>query len=437
MDSAYLAHSPQLYKQMAIAADFDKGFTVGAVFRAEDSNTYVSKVPDEASPPKQAKHRSLKAHKMLSPSRLIDRLRINETGSDSDDANKEKDLLLQRNKYQNVRCILNSGETKKLPGREEQLEELKQFFREVLYINCTSIASRGGIYKKLSAELKLKPKGRTEHDNIKAIQYHIQNSKEMLLIVLDEIDQICSSKQSILYTIFEWPSLRNARLLLVGIANSLDLTKRTLTRLNARCELKPKHIHFPPYTKQQIVEIFKSRLEEAEVLDIFPPVAIELLAAKVSAVSGDVRRALDIGRRAIEIAEQQKKAGNKEVNLQKFVMETEGNIENLKPVQETHVAAVVNKVYNASQSLHEDIEQSFPLQQKIMLCTLMLMLRNQRNKDITVGRLHEVYRRVCNKRNIHSLDQAEFVGLVDLVQTRVIFTQISIQTGIKVIIFIN
>ncbi|GBP49226.1 Aspartate--tRNA ligase, cytoplasmic [Eumeta japonica] len=38
--AAYLAQSPQLYKQMAIAADFDKVFTVGAVFRAEDSNTH-------------------------------------------------------------------------------------------------------------------------------------------------------------------------------------------------------------------------------------------------------------------------------------------------------------------------------------------------------------------------------------------------------------
>merc|ERR1712227_979467 len=38
--SAYLAQSPQLYKQMAIASDFEKVFTVGAVFRAEDSNTH-------------------------------------------------------------------------------------------------------------------------------------------------------------------------------------------------------------------------------------------------------------------------------------------------------------------------------------------------------------------------------------------------------------
>lgn len=38
--SAYLAQSPQLYKQMAIAGDFDRVYTIGAVFRAEDSNTH-------------------------------------------------------------------------------------------------------------------------------------------------------------------------------------------------------------------------------------------------------------------------------------------------------------------------------------------------------------------------------------------------------------
>jgi Cdc6-like AAA superfamily ATPase len=31
-------------------------------------------------------------------------------------------------------------------------------------------------------------------------------------------------------------------------------------------------MHFPPYTKQQIVEIFTKRLEESGVLDLFPPV---------------------------------------------------------------------------------------------------------------------------------------------------------------------
>jgi aspartyl-tRNA synthetase len=38
--SAYLAQSPQLAKQMAIAADFERVYEIGPVFRAEDSNTH-------------------------------------------------------------------------------------------------------------------------------------------------------------------------------------------------------------------------------------------------------------------------------------------------------------------------------------------------------------------------------------------------------------
>lgn len=37
---AYLAQSPQLYKQMLIAADFEKVFEIAPVFRAENSNTH-------------------------------------------------------------------------------------------------------------------------------------------------------------------------------------------------------------------------------------------------------------------------------------------------------------------------------------------------------------------------------------------------------------
>lgn len=37
---AYLAQSPQFYKQMLISADFERVFEIGPVFRAEDSNTH-------------------------------------------------------------------------------------------------------------------------------------------------------------------------------------------------------------------------------------------------------------------------------------------------------------------------------------------------------------------------------------------------------------
>lgn len=355
----------------------------------------------QVSPPKQRRLQPLPQH-LISPSRLLDRLSIDERQEEDAEAktDKKQEMPLKkhaetkpqettsrpkpkpaakqqakpeqepqsepetlpsppRNKYQNARRVLNSAETQNLPGREEQLLELREFFTSHLesqtsgslyvsgqpgtgktaclslllrdpafskrlqrvYINCTSIASVGAVYKKLCAELQLKPNGRTERDHLEAIQRHLRSAKRMLLLVLDEIDQLSTSRQAVLYTIFEWPALPGARILLVGIANSLDLTDRALMRLNARCELKPRLMHFPPYSKQQIVEIFKSRLAEAEVLDVFPPVTLQLLAAKVSAISGDVRRALDIGRRVVEIAEQQKRDGEKEFNLKALNLE--------------------------------------------------------------------------------------------------------------------
>jgi Cdc6-like AAA superfamily ATPase len=41
---------------------------------------------------------------------------------------------------------------------------------------------------------------------------------------------------------------------------------------------------------------------------MFPSVALELLAGKVASTCGDVRRALDISRRVIELAEVQNQA---------------------------------------------------------------------------------------------------------------------------------
>jgi len=40
LGNAFLAQSPQLAKQMAIAADFERVYEIGPVFRAEESNTH-------------------------------------------------------------------------------------------------------------------------------------------------------------------------------------------------------------------------------------------------------------------------------------------------------------------------------------------------------------------------------------------------------------
>lgn len=50
------------------------------------------------------------------------------------------------------------------------------------------------------------------------------------------------------------------------------------------------------------------------------------------------------------------------------------------------VITVLNGVYGGSQNIEKE-ESTFPLQQKLLLCSLLLILNKGRNKDITVGRV--------------------------------------------------
>ena len=60
---------------------------------------------------------------------------------------------------------------------------------------------------------------------------YVVAAQSPILLVLDEIDQLDSKSQQVLYSVYELPHLTNSMLTLVGIANALDLTDRILPRL--------------------------------------------------------------------------------------------------------------------------------------------------------------------------------------------------------------
>ncbi|KAK9308759.1 hypothetical protein QLX08_001367 [Tetragonisca angustula] len=407
-----------------------------------------------STPPKQ--RRTNKSYMLTSPttpSTLFDKLNL------ASSPNKEERLapkkLFGSERYRNARRALHSSVPETLPGREIELQKLQEFMEEhlknetsgslyvsgppgtgktaclsklilktefksklkVVYINCTTMKSAATIYAKIVQELGLYV-SKSGKNSKAVVEKYLSSNHKMLLLILDEIDQLESKKQSVLYSIFEWPSIHNSKLILVGIANALDLTDRILPRLQARCELKPKLMHFSPYTKQEICNIISDRLNEANASDLFTKTAIQMLSGKVAAVSGDIRRALDISRRVIELAESYKLAqvlqptSNNEINVPKKQQSTVD-----QPVDLREVITVLNGVYGGSQNIEKE-ESTFPLQQKLLLCSFLLILNKGRNKDVTVGRLHEVYKKVCNKRNIHAVDGSEFYSLCSLIETR-------------------
>ncbi|KAG5681643.1 hypothetical protein PVAND_011058 [Polypedilum vanderplanki] len=128
------------------------------------------------------------------------------------------------------------------------------------------------------------------------------------ILLVDELDILCNKRQDVVYNLLNWPNVNSARLIVVTIANTMDLPERILMgKVTSRLGLT--RLTFQPYSHKQLQEIVISRLSG---LDSFNNDAIQLVARKVAALSGDARRALDICRRSSEIAEvEAKNNGNK------------------------------------------------------------------------------------------------------------------------------
>lgn len=122
------------------------------------------------------------------------------------------------------------------------------------------------------------------------------------VVLMDELDQLVTRNQSVMYNFFNWPALRHSRLIVLAVANTMDLPERTLSnKISSRLGLT--RITFPGYKHTDLMEIISTRLANVPG-NIVDADAIQFASRKVAAVSGDARRALDICRRAVEIAEQ-------------------------------------------------------------------------------------------------------------------------------------
>lgn len=49
------------------------------------------------------------------------------------------------------------------------------------------------------------------------------------VVLMDELDQLVTRNQSVMYNFFNWPGLRHSRLIVLAVANTMDLPERTLS----------------------------------------------------------------------------------------------------------------------------------------------------------------------------------------------------------------
>jgi len=308
-----------------------------------------------------------------------------------------------------------------------------------IFINCMVLKSSIAIYREVASKLCPGCNPKTEKAAMKIIEEAVRSSKEMILLVLDEVDQLESRDQTVLYTVFEWPALQGSKLALVGIANSLDLTARVLPRLQVKEAYRPTLLHYPPYTKQQLIFIITSRLQEgagAGSTAVITPRAIAFLASKISALSGDLRKALDVCRRALELAESavrkqtllkpMKPTGlaNPAVSPRKGYKSPKA-LPKIGQVDLPQIMKVVNQVYGSQVTASLGTKgEGLPVQQKILVASLLLMVKRGRTKEVTLGKLIDTYSKVLKKRNMKPELESSCVGMIELLESRGMVTYV-------------
>lgn len=170
------------------------------------------------------------------------------------------------------------------------------------------ISDPGQAYSILANTILPPPKGKKNQKPmsgataLKKLEVHFKaQQKEATgrpcVVLLDELDLLLKKKQSILYHFFEWPNWVNSRLIVITIANTMDLPERFLSnRISSRLGLT--RYNFKPYEHGALANIIEHQLKD--YVQFLGREAIQLCARKVAAVSGDARRAINLSRRAVD-----------------------------------------------------------------------------------------------------------------------------------------
>ncbi|KAJ0399796.1 hypothetical protein P43SY_002941 [Pythium insidiosum] len=94
--------------------------------------------------------------------------------------------------------------------------------------------------------------------------------RPVVVLVLDEMDFLVTGKSVVLYNILEWQAKPKSKLVVVGIANTMDLPERLEQKVRSR--LGTNRLIFSSYNRLQLESIVRQRLN---TLDVFSDEAIQ------------------------------------------------------------------------------------------------------------------------------------------------------------------
>ncbi|NWT19355.1 ORC1 protein, partial [Vireo altiloquus] len=210
--------------------------------------------------------------------------------------------------------------------------------------------------------------------------------RKTTVLVVDELDLLWTRKQNVMYNLFDWPTQKHSKLIILAIANTMDLPERIMmNRVASRLGLT--RMSFQPYTYKQLQQIISTRLKGVKA---FEEDAVQLVSRKVAALSGDARRCLDICRRATEICEFARQKRTPEVVRMAHVTEA---------IDEMFSSPYVNAIRNAS--LHE----------QIFLKAILAEFRRAGVEEATVQQVYHHHVALCRMEGLQSPTVSQIMAI--------------------------
>ncbi|CAE7722701.1 orc1 [Symbiodinium sp. CCMP2456] len=174
------------------------------------------------------------------------------------------------------------------------------------YVNAMCLSTPSAVF----AEIQRKVLGQAQKrkrgpgpggDGEEALRQALtQAGGEVVILVIDEVDALLTQGQTVLYRLFDWMSQPAARLVVVAIANTMDLPERLLPRVSSRLGIR--RVNFEAYNRDQLHTILADRLRAGGAEAAIRDDALKLCAARVAAAGGDARKALQVCQAAVQRA---------------------------------------------------------------------------------------------------------------------------------------
>ncbi|HLH45416.1 MAG TPA: orc1/cdc6 family replication initiation protein [bacterium] len=263
----------------------------------------------------------------------------------------------------------------------------------VIYVNARKDDTSYRIITQIGRllDLKLPFTGLSVAEVYSRVVSRIDKRGGIIIITIDEIDNLIrESNLNLLYKLSRINSdLRNAQVSLIGITNDA----RVLEVLDPRVKssLGEEEIVFAPYNAEQLRDILHARVHDAFVEDSLEDDVVPYVASLAAKDHGDARKAVDLLRKAGEVAER--------LNSNRVTID--------------HVKQALSEI-EVDTTL--EIVTKLPLHSKLVLASALEL---QNKKEIVVtGDIYTGYIMLCKKTGLEPLTSrrvSEILNELDMV----------------------